>query len=482
MIDTGKLDAFIGAYVQREKLPGVGVCVYKAGREAFRKSYGIRSGTINANGDTTGELVTNDTIFGIASMSKGVLCAGLSILESDGKFSFDDRVDKYLPRVKIPGVPRESLTCAHLATHSSGLPPLPLMAWSLAFHSKDGEGDHARLEARREKAKSRVETIDDIIDYINAGGYPLLAQPGEIRSYSNDSFALLSYIADAAAGEPLEDFLRKRLFEPLHMEQTVLDIDSSEARKLGTVTELFTKRDDGTLTSDNDWDIAPPYRGTGWVKSTPSDMARFYAVLQNNGELDGKKVVPLARDMYGARFAALPHAETYGYGLIKRPFIAAGGHIVEHAGGLHGVATKGGFILDGDVAACVFVNWEDAPASGMLNACFNMFSGLPPETPHFFWREPSGKPANPHAYAGIYQNGELFSSDADIRVEGGELVVMDDGKAYPLTLCEGTKFVKVKPNQSLDRADRYEFLPDCNGDVPRVRVGSRVYSRMKAGG
>ena len=71
-------------------------------------------------------------------------------------------------------------------------------------------------------------------------------------SYSNDAYAILSYVVDKAAGQSLESFLEERIFRPLGMTRTVLDLDGSEANKLGSdgnITELFEKDEDGNLYS-----------------------------------------------------------------------------------------------------------------------------------------------------------------------------------------------------------------------------------------
>ena len=68
-------------------------------------------------------------------------------------------------------------------------------------------------------------------------------------SYSNDAYAILSFVVDKAAGQSLESFLDERIFKPLGMTRTVLDLDGSEANKLGidgNITELFEKDEEAS--------------------------------------------------------------------------------------------------------------------------------------------------------------------------------------------------------------------------------------------
>jgi CubicO group peptidase (beta-lactamase class C family) len=55
----------------------------------------------------------------------------------------------------------------------------------------------------------------------------LSTDPGTTWVYSNEGVQLLSPILDAAAGEPIQDYAARRLFEPLGMEHTQLKIDSA---------------------------------------------------------------------------------------------------------------------------------------------------------------------------------------------------------------------------------------------------------------
>ena len=54
------------------------------------------------------------------------------------------------------------------------------------------------------------------------------AKPGTEWAYSNEGVQLLSPILDKAAGEPIQDYARKRLFEPLGMSETRLHLDSKK--------------------------------------------------------------------------------------------------------------------------------------------------------------------------------------------------------------------------------------------------------------
>ena len=166
-------------------------------------------------------------------------------------------------------------------------------------------------------APNQMDRIEQIVDYISAGNYEPLGAPGEYMSYSNEGYALLSYIVDQAAGISLEKFLEERVFCPLGMTRTVLDLDCSEAKKLaaGNITSLFERNANGTLVWDDNWSVLPPFRGCACVKSTARDITRYYQMLANSGQWEGRQVLPseAVEQMYGKEFP-----------LRSRPFYCMG--------------------------------------------------------------------------------------------------------------------------------------------------------------
>lgn len=91
---------------------------------------------------------------------------------------------------------------------------------------------------------------------------PLATEPGTAWDYSNEGVQLLSPILDKAAGEPIQEYARKRLFEPLGMSDTRLHLD--EKRHAWTYADMET---------------------------TPRDFARLGLLMLNKGTWQGKRIV-----------------------------------------------------------------------------------------------------------------------------------------------------------------------------------------------
>ena len=151
--DVKALDERIQNLIKNERLPGVTVCVKGPEGVVFEKAYGCRDAALSVPTDM-------DTMFGIASMSKSITCLALSILETEGKLSWDDPVCKYFPAFRVPGAPRDTVTLRTLAQHNAGIPPMEPLEWSIAVNSINRSGewiDAMRASAPNARSSSTLQ-------------------------------------------------------------------------------------------------------------------------------------------------------------------------------------------------------------------------------------------------------------------------------------------------------------------------------------
>ena len=465
-IDYQALDERIQALIRKERLPGVTVCVKGPEGTVFEKAYGFRDEALKVPTDM-------DTMFGIASMSKSITCLALAILETEGKLSYNDPVSKYFPAFRVPGAARDTVTLRTLAQHTSGIPPMEPLEWSIAVNSINRSGEW--IDAMRESAPNPMATIDQIIEYIANCEYPTVGAPGEYMSYSNEGYAILSYVVDQAAGIPVEQFCMERIFRPIGMSRTIMDDDCVSARALsgGNITSLF-EREDGELVCDDNWSVLPPFRGCAMVKSTARDMAAYYRCLSNFGVHEGKQVLPRAavEAMIGPSIPAQEIA-CYGLGLYKR--VKCGHTICEHSGGLHGVSTKGGLLLNEGYGFAVLCNCGDEDMDDIMWTLYNAVMGEPMDTCHR-WFVPVGRDfSDPEMLLGRYVGHEGVPSIVNVRVEDGKLRAVVNKRDLCLVYCGGLRFCGMDPVQTDRVRSRLEFFIR-NGHAWGVRVGSRIFS------
>ena len=260
--------------------------------------------------------------------------------------------------------------------HTSGIPPMEPLEWSIAMNST-GRPENEWLTEMKRTAPNPMATIDEVIDYVAHCGYTTLGAPGEIMSYSNEGYAILSYVIDKAAGMPLEQFMQERIFAPLGMTRSILDNDIDAARALsgGNITSLF-EIEDGVRTCDDCWSVLPPFRGCAMVKSTSRDMATYYRALSDLGMHEGRQAIPAhAVDLLIGRYHPLSAQATMCMGLYKRE--KAGHTICEHSGALHGISTKGGLLLGEGYGFAVLCNQGDEDMDELMWCMYNAVMGLP---------------------------------------------------------------------------------------------------------
>ncbi len=464
------LDQYLSRLFEKKKLTGLSVTAFGPEGEVFAKGYG----KANADGSL---LCDENTMMGIASMSKSHASLCLAILAAEGKVSFDDPVYKFFPTFKVPGAARDAVTLRHLAMHTAGIPPIEPLEWSIAMHlSPERHSDWATT--LQKTAPNPFSTIDQVIDYIATLPYETLGAPGEVFSYCNEGYALLSYAVDLVAGMPLEDFLKARVYGPLGMTRTVLDVDASEAREVsgGNITSLFSRDDDDSeATCDDAWSVLPPFRACGLVKSTAKDMATYYRCLSNYGMHEGKQVIPreAVELLIGLNFP-LEKRTNYCLGLYKRAF--EGHAVCEHSGALHGASSHGGLLLNEGWGFAALCNLDDQDVDVFVHALMNWVLGLPLSTSHR-WYAPVGHAfSNPEMVEGTYRAHEGIPAEVTVYQENGVLMAAKNDLKMPLDYCGGTLFAAIDHDKD-DVRLRMEALIR-GGKAWGVRCGSRVYQRI----
>jgi len=462
------IDAYLKKKVEELKLTGVAVAVHGPNGYRFERGYGYRD--LNKSIAPDG-----DTVFGIASMGKSMEALACCMLADEGKMSLDDPVSKYVPSFRVPGNPKDTVTVRHLAMHRTGIPPMEPLEWSIAMNTPARQSEWAHK--MRATAPNSMSTMEQVIDYIANCPYPTLGASGEYMSYSNEGYAVLCEVVDAAAGMPLEEFLRKRIFEPLKMTRTILDVDASEAKRIagGNITALFEADESGNVIGDEDWSVLPPFRACACVKSTAHDMARYYRCLSDGGRLDGEQVISAGAVelMIGSAFPE-QEKEFYCMGLNKR--VEDGIVYCEHSGGLHGVSSEGAFLKDKGYGFAVLCNNSEADVQEIMWALYNWVLGYKLERRHF-WLFPTGEDfSEPEALLGSYICHEGIPVTAQVYLENGRLMTEKDGSIFTLRHC-GEGWFQLMDEQERVQG-RMHFLVR-NGQTWGVQVYTRIYLRKE---
>lgn len=274
-----EVSAAMQPYLDGHKLAGVvAVIADRTGRVRYRNLLGYAD--VEAK-----KPIGEDDVFWIASMSKMFVGASVMMLVDEGKVSLDDPVTRFIPQLGkwmvvvekdeahvLLKPPSRPVTIRHLLSHTSGL------AGSSELQQVTGS-DSTPLKSR---ALSSVTG-------------PLQSQPGERYAYGNQGMNIAARVVEIVSGMPYEDFLKKRMFDPLGMTETTFWPTESQVARLvvpyGPNREKngYARGGLGFLTQPlSDRARRYPEAGGG-LFSTTHDVLRYGLMLANDGELDGKR-------------------------------------------------------------------------------------------------------------------------------------------------------------------------------------------------
>ena len=260
----------------------------------------VHFGTFGHQEIASDTAMAEDTIFRIYSMTKPITAVALMMLYEEGKFRLSDRVAKFVPEFKDlkvaagegPDGPivedaEHAMTIRELMSHSAGL------TYGLFSRS---QVDTMYSEANVLDNKS---TLKDMIDKLSK--IPLRLQPGSRWHYSV-AVDVQGYLVEVLSGQPYDEFLRERLFEPLGMNDTGFHVPAESADRLA---QIYSYGEDRELvareifsSSHNYLEPTTFFSGGGGLVSTTMDYMRFCQMLLNRGELDGVRILaPLTVDL-----------------------------------------------------------------------------------------------------------------------------------------------------------------------------------------
>lgn len=261
-----RLDAFLAS--QSATQPGFALEIQKNGSVIYRNAAGLADIMTRIPLDS----ITN---FRMASVTKQFTAMGILLLAKERTLSVDDPIGRWLP--ELPADLGQHILIRHLLTHSSGI----LDYESLIPPTQTTQvldADVLRLLSHEEKT------------YFPAGSR---------FQYSNSGYCLLALIIERASKESYAQFIRDRIFAPLHMDNsTVYEKDRPIPHRA-----MGYARDSSGRIIPSDQSVTSATKGDGGVYTSLSDYSKWINALQQN------TLLPLAATLRSLRFPI--EARTY---------------------------------------------------------------------------------------------------------------------------------------------------------------------------
>lgn len=310
--DTAKIDALAEAALHAWNAPGIAVAIVRDNQVLLAKGYGLKE---RGKPDP----VTPRTVFAIGSATKAFTTAAMAMLVDEGKMSWDDPVRKHIEFFRLSDpLASDQVTLRDLASHRTGLSRNDLLWYGSPW--------------------SQEEILRRI-------GFVKLTRP--FRSawqYQNIMFSAAGYAVGRASGGTWQDFMQRRIFDPLGMTSASLTTGVAErAPDRATPHRKGTNNAVAVIPWRNLDNIAP----AGAINASAEDLTPWVRLQLNGGVFDHNHLISdrNVTEMHTPQTAMRPEdagrnwnpdtvQSSYGLGWFIHDY--RGLHLVSHGGAIDG--------------------------------------------------------------------------------------------------------------------------------------------------
>jgi len=426
-ITLNVLDRWLSYRQSTAAWPGAQICIRRKGQVIFSKAYGYANLKQN-------ELFERDHIVRLASQSKMLLGCLFLQFERESKLSRRTKLVDVLPEIAShPDPDFKRITLYHLLTHRAGL-------------YRDGnDSSFWQLNSPFPKLRTLMkETI----------ATPLAYKPGTKCKYSNLGYALLGTALERISGQQLSELIHGRIFEPLGMTHSTMELPRRAKLATGYSSPLFSSQARAfRATSIN------AFAGAAGLCSTAEEVSNFlYQYLFTNKLLS----VPQRAELLSFRSPYMNSKKmSYGLGLQYSEEFST--PMLGHGGGYSGFTSQTRWIEGTDyVASCCFNSQQfDLPVAAFAELLLLLRKTFP------------GK-----------QLARCVVSPALYSVWGGTIFVVSDDKALLLDINsnrvshsstlfkrQGDYYVTHKMSGLFRVGEPLTFTQNKNGQITSARWG-----------
>lgn len=250
------------------QIPGMAIAVIKDGKQAYRKMFGVAD-------VETGTPVTEQTVFGIGSITKSMTALGFALSDAKNQLPLTTPVKAVLPYFP------EAITIRHLLSHTAGWP--------------------------RHDALWYLNAYDRHTLPVKLSRLPRFALPGTAFQYNNVPFAAVGEVLTEFANVSWDEWVRAVVLDPAGMTSAMTRLSVFRDSRL-RATPYFPARE-GRIALDLR-DTAPVAPAAG-IYADIRDMARYTALLATEGMIDGQRIFAAT----AVRKLREATSRTYGLGL-----------------------------------------------------------------------------------------------------------------------------------------------------------------------
>jgi D-alanyl-D-alanine carboxypeptidase len=320
-VQVSELDKTIRDHVKKHDFSGT-ILVQDQGKEIYHKSFGLADREFDV-------LITNETKYRIASITKAFTAVLVLQLFEEGKLDLHGTIKTYLPNYTGEGA--EQVTIHHLLNHTSGIQNIDTVKTYQEAVSNGIEHYQKPL------------TTEILMSKYCSG--KLVHKVGKVFDYNNGDYIILGKIIEKLTGKTYEEILKQRILDPLKMSESGMLYQRNIVKNLAKT--YFREGDTKPLINDLPVYIENWY-AAGAMYSTTADLLKFSNAIYGARLLKPETLSLMLK----------PGLDKYGYGLWI-PNIKIGGkqhRAAQRPGSVMGANTVLLRFLDKDLTIIILSN------------------------------------------------------------------------------------------------------------------------------
>lgn len=182
-----QVDSIVLNKMNQYNIPGLSIGIVSNDSILYTNGYGVRN-----IGNT--DLVTENTIFHTASISKLFTALAIMKLDQSNALAIDDRLIDILPELDFNDQLAENITLKNLLNHTSGLPDIDNYHWD-----NNNQSDNSLKE------------------FVLGLNLKIESEPSSQYLYSNLGYDILGYVIEKVSGATFDDYLKENILDPNEM-------------------------------------------------------------------------------------------------------------------------------------------------------------------------------------------------------------------------------------------------------------------------
>jgi CubicO group peptidase (beta-lactamase class C family) len=353
------VDHFVESEMQATGTPGMALGIVRGDQVAHLRGFG--------DADESGQPVTPETPFIMASIGKSFTALAVMQLVEAGQLDLDAPVQRYLPWFLVADDDdAERITVRHLLNQTSGLSTLTGLTSAYTRDLSNGA-----LE-RAVRGLATVELTDPV---------------GQSFHYSNLNYSTLGLIVQTVAEQPYGDYLRDHVFTPLDMDDSFASPEEAHRHGLATGHSFWFGWSRPTPARDlynrlTNRAMVP----AGLISSSADDMSHYLIAQLGDGSYRGRSILSSAGIAQLHRPAVEVNAtDSYAMGWVVTEAETSGGAMMRsvwHDGGTGDFHAEMTLLPESQWGVVLLMNGENGLQTERIEAIVDgvvaQLVGLPP--------------------------------------------------------------------------------------------------------